>query len=282
MISIVNKKVETFRNSSYVDLYPIQYGYEECESSHFISLTTYDNYLFHYVVEGSGRVYIKSSDQKSTINKNEGFLITPGTTSSYKADEIAPWSYYWIEFNGIKAKKFMTNAGLTKEHYHFRSKKENPSCNVINIFEQILGDENKQEPFIIGQAYLLLNALIQNSKDNMDIKESDVSNLYIREALKFIGNNYQYTLSVDEIATHCNVSRTHLSRLFSEELSISPSQYLIKFRLNKASDLLEDKNLSIKNISEQVGYTSQFNFSTAFKKHFGVSPLNWRNQKMNK
>lgn len=265
-----------------MDLYPIQYGYEKCESAHFISLTTYDNYLFHYVVEGSGRVYIKSTDQKSTINKHEGFLITPGTTSSYKADEVTPWSYFWIEFNGIKAKKFLTNAGLTKEHYHFRSKHENPASQIISIFEQLIGDNCKQEPFIISQAYLLLNALIQNSEDNMDIENSDISNIYIREALKFIANNYQYNLSVDEVANYCNISRTHLSRLFSEELSLSPSRYLIKFRLNKAIDLLEDKNLSIKSIAEQVGYSNQFNFSTAFKKHFGVSPLNWRNQKINK
>lgn len=278
MICITQKKVETFHNNSYVDLFPIQFGYEECVPSHFISLTTYENYLFHYVTNGSGRVYIKSTDQKTIINENEGFLITPGTTSSYKADGISPWSYYWIEFNGIKARKFMSNAGLTREHYHFKNKKDIPANDLINIFENIIKSNKFQEPFIIGQVYLLLNNLIENSETNMDFTNTEVSNIYIREALIFIGNNYQHNLSVNEIAKHCNVSRTHLSRLFKEELSISPSQYLINFRLNKSSELLEDNTLSIKNISENVGYSNQFNFSSAFKKKFKITPTEWKNQ----
>lgn len=258
-------------------MFPIQYGYEECKPSQFISLTTYDNYLFHYVINGSGRVYINSIDRKTTIHKNQGFLITPGTTSSYKADVEKPWSYYWIEFNGIKAKNYMNNAGLTKEHYHFKNNENKLAVHLVDIFENILSDNNKHEPFIIGQMYLLINELIQNSENHMDSEMKDVNNLYIKEAITFISNNYHHTLSVSEIADHCNISRTHLSRLFTEELSTSPSQYLITFRLNKASELLKNNALSIKTIAEEVGYSNQFNFSTAFKNKFGISPTQWRN-----
>jgi len=271
----INKRVGTFHNNSYVDLFPVQFGYEECEPSHFISLTTYENYLFHYVIDGSGRVYIKSSDQKNSINKNEGFLITPGTTSSYKADAIKPWSYYWIEFNGIKAKSFMSKAGLTNEHYHFKNKENKSSSHLINIFEEILNSKN--EALTIAQLYLLLNTIIENSQTNINYDNYDVNNIYIREALIYIGNNYNHNMTVNEIAKHCNISRTHLSRLFKQELGISPSQYLINFRLNKASELLEDNNLSINEIANKVGYSNQFNFSTAFKKKFDVPPTQWRN-----
>lgn len=274
----MQKKVETFQYNSYVDLFPIQFGYEECEPSHFISLTTYENYLFHYVTNGSGRVYIKSTDQKTTINENEGFLITPGTTSSYKADGFSPWSYYWIEFNGIKARNFMSNADLTREHCHFKNEKNGSPDDLINIFENIIKASKSQEPFIIGQVYLLLNKLIENSGTDINSTNIEVNNIYIREALTFIGNNYQHNLSVNEIAKHCNISRTHLSRLFKKELAISPSQYLINFRLNKSSELLKDNTLSIKNIAENVGYSNQFNFSSAFKRKFKTTPTEWRNQ----
>lgn len=259
-------------------MYPIQFGYEKCKPSQLISLTTYDNYLFHYVVDGSGRVYVNSLDRKTTINKNQGFLITPGTTSSYKADMENPWSYYWIEFNGIKAKNYMNNAGLTKEHYHFKSNKNNQTFNLISIFESILDENNQHEPFVIGQLYFLINELIQNSEHHIDNEIHKINNIYIKEAIIFIANNYQHDLSVSEIAKHCNISRTHLSRLFNEELATSPSQYLIKFRLNKASELLKNNTLSIKDIAEEVGYSNQFNFSTAFKNKFGISPMQWRHQ----
>ena len=259
-------------------MYPIQFGYEKCKPSQLISLTTYDNYLFHYVVDGSGRVYVNSLDRKTTINKNQGFLITPGTTSSYKADMENPWSYYWIEFNGIKAKNYMNNAGLKKEHYHFKSNKNNQTFNLISIFESILDENNQHEPFVIGQLYFLINQLIQNSEHHIDNEIHKINNIYIKEAIIFIANNYQHDLSVSEIAKHCNISRTHLSRLFNEELATSPSQYLIKFRLNKASELLKNNTLSIKDIAEEVGYSNQFNFSTAFKNKFGISPMQWRHQ----
>jgi AraC-like DNA-binding protein len=61
-------------------------------------------------------------------------------------------------------------------------------------------------------------------------------------------------------------------------MHISPQQYLINYRLEKARNLLKSTNLSISEISEQVGYPDPLSFSKIFKMYYKISPTEYRNQ----
>ena len=58
----------------------------------------------------------------------------------------------------------------------------------------------------------------------------------------------------------------------------TPNEYIIELRLQFAKKLLDNTNLSIRQISENVDYSDQYFFSRLFKKHMGVSPQNYRNK----
>ena len=69
--------------------------------------------------------------------------------------------------------------------------------------------------------------------------------------------------------------------MFQENLHMSPQQFLLRFRVTKATELLSDTDLPVKNISYSCGYANQLAFSKAFKKITGLSPSAYRKENRN-
>jgi len=92
------------------------------------------------------------------------------------------------------------------------------------------------------------------------------------QAVRYIEDNLNRTLSLEEIASHVNISTRQLTRLFSTFAGTSPAQYVRVTRLDRASALLTRTELPIKEISHQVGFTDVQYFTRCFTTHFGVSP----------
>ena len=70
---------------------------------------------------------------------------------------------------------------------------------------------------------------------------------------------------------------SNLARLFKNNVDISLINYLHKVRINKAKDLLENKEIGIKDISTQVGYNNINNFYKKFKEYTSMTPIEYKN-----
>lgn len=102
----------------------------------------------------------------------------------------------------------------------------------------------------------------------------------ILRAKRYIEKNYgSEDLSLQNTADQLHVSSQHLSRIFSQVLGITFSEYLTRVRISHAIEMLEDGTLKMYEIAEKAGYSSQHYFSNAFKKIVGVSPLEYRKHK---
>jgi transcriptional regulator GlxA family with amidase domain len=96
------------------------------------------------------------------------------------------------------------------------------------------------------------------------------------QAVRYIEDNLNRQLSLEEIASHVNVSTRQLTRLFSTFAGTSPAQYIRVTRLDRASALLTKTELSIKEIARQIGFADVQYFTRCFTGHFGVSPGAYR------
>ncbi len=72
------------------------------------------------------------------------------------------------------------------------------------------------------------------------------------------------------------ISPEYLGRIFKSGTGQSPMSFLISIRLEKAKELLEKEELTVAQISRQIGYNDAYHFSKLFKKHFSISPLAYR------
>jgi AraC-like DNA-binding protein len=88
--------------------------------------------------------------------------------------------------------------------------------------------------------------------------------------------NYCYNLTLDEYAKLCNRSLSSFKRDFYSVYGDSPARWLLNKRMDHALKLLTNSNNPIANISFESGFENSTHFSHAFKKHFGVSPLQYR------
>ncbi len=99
---------------------------------------------------------------------------------------------------------------------------------------------------------------------------------YITKVVDFINNNYSKDLSISDIARSVNLNPRYLGSLFKSATGKTLIEYLNEIRMKKAKELLSQTNMSIKTISESVGYNDVHTFIRNFKKVFNITPSEYR------
>ena len=97
-------------------------------------------------------------------------------------------------------------------------------------------------------------------------------------ALDLMHDQTSYPWTVAALARRAGMSRAGFSRRFAAVVGESPMAYLTAWRLAVAADQLRHGVAPVSNVAREVGYASPFTFSTAFKRHYGLSPLAYRQQ----
>lgn len=96
---------------------------------------------------------------------------------------------------------------------------------------------------------------------------------FVRE---YIGRHYMEDVQLSSLSLVVHISPSYLSTRFRKETGISFTEYLVRFRMNKAKELFRDSSLMCREVALQVGYTDYAQFSKMFKKYTGCSPIDWK------
>jgi len=87
-------------------------------------------------------------------------------------------------------------------------------------------------------------------------------------------------LSLAEIAAASDLSQFHFARAFRKSTGLTPQQYLMQQRIERAKELLAKNDLPIVEISLQTGFKNQSHFTTLFRKYTKFTPKLWRELKL--
>lgn len=99
---------------------------------------------------------------------------------------------------------------------------------------------------------------------------------YVEFVLEYVSKNYMNDISFIDLAMVAHVSRSYLSSLFKKKVGCSFPQYIVKFRINKAIEILERENIQLSELALLVGYHDYAQFSKIFKKYKGLSPKQYK------
>lgn len=141
-----------------------------------------------------------------------------------------------------------------------------------------------EEPFWLHRASLLFALLAYEWMElsGKGKKKSASASAYeadIRRAVAYMQTHLEEKIQLSELAKELHLSERNFRKRFTEEMGVSPKAFLQTARLRRARELLRTGDQSINEISEAVGYYSQFQFSRDFKKEFGLTPSAYRGGK---
>ena len=100
----------------------------------------------------------------------------------------------------------------------------------------------------------------------------------LREAIAYIQEHLGEEITLEAIATQLNMSQYYFCHLFKQSMGISPYQYVLQQRINKAKQLLKQRQLTITDVALECGFANQTHFTKYFRKLTGATPKNYREQ----
>ena len=120
---------------------------------------------------------------------------------------------------------------------------------------------------------------VEMATQNIMSKRDECSNNIVDIAKEYIRNNYSKALNLDEVSYFVNISPYYFSKIFKEGTGENFIEYLTNIRMEKAKELLNSTDYSMKEICAMVGYSDPNYFSRSFKKNVGVTPTEYKEGK---
>ncbi len=225
-----------------------------------------------------GEIAMNYNQKDYMLKKGDIFLMYPNV--SYEATFISDsvtLIYCHFNFSIGNSTDILNNFSFDGHIQDYQNTNLEKSIELfINAFCD-MSEENNMSKFICKQYFnILLSNLISykltnNSVFNDNNKSTNkIDKLY--PVIDYLYENIHRNISVLEMSTICQISEKYFITYFKQVFGISPSKYHTKIKMEKAIDLILARKLSIKEIAYQLGFSDQYNFSTAFKKQYGVPP----------
>lgn len=256
--------------NKYNDIQVYEVGRQKCPPRHSYGPIVRGKFILHYVVDGQGKLCMHGKEY--AMQGGEIFVIYPQELAYYEADETTPWRYLWVIFDGSKAEEILRSIGITEEQPMLYPEERNTE--ILSCMEKLLY-ECEQELSTIGNMYALLQTMKNQTLVQQKSKTPPQQD-YIEKIKRYIEYRYAEDVKVSELAEHCGLNRSYMTKCFTEDTGVSPKEYLMQYRMKKAKELLKNSELPISNVAYTVGYSDPLAFSKMFKKREGVSPLEYR------
>ncbi len=270
-----------FPRENFIDLGLYQFGWEQCDPSHSFGPAARNHYLFHLCLSGTGTLFANNTKGELItyqVKSGQGFMLFPHQICTYIADHEIPWEYVWVEFDGLRVKESIDSAGLTQNNPIYRSRHKNIAETMKSELLYLVNHKDESPFHLIGHLYLFIDSLIRSSSSTQIGSGNSLRDFYIKEAFSFIEQNFQNDISIEDIAACCGLNRSYFGKIFHQNMGKTPQEFLMSYRMTKATELLKLTELSIADVGNAIGYPNQLHFSRAFKNIYGLSPRQWRNE----
>jgi AraC-like DNA-binding protein len=244
-----------------------------------------------YMVE-SGSAKVILPDGAHIIQPGHLYLIPPSVTHAYESDDIFIIYYFLVyneydifdrfdfpfevdagELDVLLVKRLLAiNPGIELKH-------PDPKTydNLSTLLQNIMAKSNQKSFIFELETNWILNLLFSRFLYKATPKQ-EITDTRIKKVLRYIRENINSKLSVNDLADMCSLNSDYFTRLFKKELQCTPMQYIIRKKIEKAQLILASSENSIKNIAYDLSFDNVAYFHNSFKKVTGLSPSAYKNQ----
>jgi AraC-like DNA-binding protein len=224
------------------------------------------------ITQGKGWLETGESGRK-VIGDGAVFLLLPGVWHRYRPDPSTGWSESWIEIRGPLAEELLGGESSIARK-SILSPAESPGISeVMHRIHSLAEDPGSTRPELAAEALRCLAIL---SKGTQTTADKDSRGRITLRAERYLAEHHAEALDMTDVARKLSVSYSSFRRSFTKQTGLSPWQYVLQLRLERASRLLQTSDGTLDDIASQLGFSSAFHLSSAFKKAYGESPSIWR------
>lgn len=238
-------------------------------------------YIFKYTLSGCG--LISDGDKVWKLLPGSVMLLKfPNDKYYFSLEEgMEQWQGIYLEFEAGDLEQLIAEQ---IENYGVVYELE-PEGQIVNMFlayhkkycKYNMNNVNKNQIFSnnIGISGLDGSQLIYRILTELRITDATKRKLnhnLLNATCEYINNNLDKNINIESIAKELSISRGHLMRVFSNRMGITLHRYIIIAKIKTACQLLNERILTIEEISEKIGLRSSIYFYRMFKREIGMTP----------
>lgn len=260
------------------DLFVTDIGFFPTAKYHFRERPTGTHtHIFIYCSNGEGWVEL-NREPKQFIKKNTLMVIPAGVPHRYGTDDNNPWSIYWFHLNGEHFSHFIKNFHLNGEPLQFPTTFFSKFTELFDQCYNLLNDKPYSKLYHIHVSQTMRFFLSTIGMTSLRSHKEEKRERYLERAIQYMIDHLHTTIKLSDLANFLGLSKQHVIYIFKQETGFPPIDYFIRLKVQRACQMLDLTDMSIKEICHSLGIIDPYYFSRLFKKVMGTSPTAYRKE----
>lgn len=212
--------------------------------------------------------YTFSNGDTLTLSKEELILFSSESEYTLKVISDREFAHYTVNFSLFENEKLPFEY-LVIQPQNF--------SDFNKLFEKLLKERNNPSLISKFRSLSLLNRILADFFECA--LQSETTNEQYEKvllAIKHINKNYDKKITIDDLANLCMMSSSHFRRTFTQICHVSPIEYLMSVRIQRAKELIVESTLPISSIAALCGFKDEEYFCRTFKKRTGKTARQMR------
>lgn len=221
----------------------------------------------------SGRGTLEMNEQCYPVEAGSLFILFPDIRHAYHPDPATGWTEFWVGFSGPQVDALLASGIISPAKPLFRPGYQ---AKLVSGFQTIFEQVKLQPPLyqfrVCAEVMrLLAETLSLERLSSQPTRSQEI----VEQAKAFIEGHIGTVFDLERLGAEVRLSIPHLNEVFKSYTGMTPYQYCIHAKINRAKEILARGERSVKEISWQVGFDDPYYFSRLFKKKTGYSPSQW-------
>lgn len=228
-------------------------------------------FQFVYIAQGKGS--FRTAKSSAELHAGSFIVLVPGVWHWYHPDVATGWIEYWVGFEGDYPQLLRERGFLGLEPTILEAGEHEA---IIGLYNRILDGVQAEKPGyqqIISSVIPLLYSEVISYARQSEIAPTKKE--LFDKIIFILRSNIYSSIDMESLVQNLNLNYDSFREDFKAYTGLSPYQYFLQMKINKAKELLSDGSLSVKEISYKLSFDNPYYFSRLFKKKTGVSPSQW-------
>jgi AraC-like DNA-binding protein len=227
-----------------------------------------------YITNGQG-IFESQNCPQQEVKAGSIIILFPNEKHRYRPDANTGWQEHWVGVQGNFIDGLVSSAYISPASpCLFIGFNETVLHSYDSIIEHIRDERPGYQPLVSSTVIYLLGICHYISRQNGGVTQDE--EMIIEKARLLFRANICNAYSPKDVAEDLNIGYSWFRKVFKSYTGLSPGQYYIQLKIEKAKELLRNENIPIKNISIELNFQSSFYFSTIFKEKVGMNPTEFR------